>query len=163
MGRFRAPVRPRGGGYVVELGNDETAVVLRLTGELRELLAEERTDERARALLVRLFPVAYPDDDDREAEYQRLMRSELVTSKLAALEVVDDVLSGRRRTLDEADLVAFMQSVNSLRLVLGTMLDVTDDPAADEVAPGFEESGEYALYSYLSWLLEYTVRAMSGH
>jgi hypothetical protein len=39
------------------------------------------------------------------------------------------------------------------------MLGVTDDPDA-EVDPGREESAEYQLYSYLSWLLEWSVRAM---
>ena len=38
---------------------------------------------RARCCVVRLFPVAHPDDEEREAEYQRLMRDELVQSKLA--------------------------------------------------------------------------------
>jgi hypothetical protein len=55
-----------------------------------------------------------------------------------------------------------MQSVNSVRLVLGTMLEVSDEPDADEVRPGLEQSPEYALYSYLSWLLEHCVRALSG-
>ena len=43
-----------------------------------------------------------------------------------------------------------MQSVNSIRLVLGTMLDVTDDPDLDEVTPGHEDSAEYHLYAYLT-------------
>ncbi len=55
-----------------------------------------------------------------------------------------------------------MQSINSIRLVLGVMLDVSDDPDVDEVAEGQEDSPEYALYSYLSWLLEWCVRALSG-
>ena len=54
-----------------------------------------------------------------------------------------------------------MQSVNSIRLVLGTMLGVTDDPAAAEVTAGFEDTPEYHLYAYLSWLLEHTVRTIS--
>jgi hypothetical protein len=55
-----------------------------------------------------------------------------------------------------------MQSINSIRLVLGVMLEVTDDPDVDEVAEGYEDSPEYALYGYLSWLLEWCVRALSG-
>jgi hypothetical protein len=54
-----------------------------------------------------------------------------------------------------------MQSINSIRLVLGTMLGVSDDPDEDEVTPGLEGSAEYHLYAYLSWLLEHTVQALS--
>jgi hypothetical protein len=160
MSRFRPPVRAKGDGYVVDIGDDEAAIIRRLVSELRTLLTEEATDDAAKALVLRLFPTAYPDDDELEAEYQRLMRDELVTSKLAALDVVDAALTDRPARLDEAGLTAFMQSLNSIRLVLGTMLDVSDDPTADEVTPGLEQSPEYALYGYLSWLLEHSVRAL---
>lgn len=155
--RFRAPVRASGHGFVVDLGDDEAALVRRLLGELRQLVSDPEPDGEARELLARLFPVTHPDDPDAEAEYQRLMRDELVASKLASFELVDSTLAGDGR-LDEAGLVAFMQSVNSLRLALGTMLGVTDDPDA-EVDPANEDSAEYHLYGYLSWLLEWSVRA----
>ena len=61
-----------------------------LTGELRALLTDPDPGDEAQRLIVRLFPVAYPDDDEMEAEYQRLMREELVGSKLAALDAVDE-------------------------------------------------------------------------
>ena len=162
MSRFRAPVRRSGDGFVVDVGTDEATLISRLAGELRMLLSEEPDDPAAQALLARLFPAAYPDDDELEAEYQRLMREELVASKLAALAVVEQTMeAGSRRRLDEGELTAFMQSINSVRLVLGTMLAVSDDPSAEEVAAGLEDSPEYALYGYLSWLLEHCVRALS--
>ena len=43
-----------------------------------------------------------------------------------------------------------MQSVNAIRLVLGTMLGVTDDPTSDEVDEQLERSPEYHLYAYLA-------------
>ena len=161
MSRFRGPVRAKGGGYVIDLGTDETALVRRLTGELRALLTDSDPSEEAAQLIVRLFPVAYPDDDEMEAEYQRLMREELVQSKLAALDVLDDAL-GVRTVIDEGQLVAVMQSINSIRLVLGAMLDVSDDPDTGAGAEDSEDSAEYALYSYLSWLLEWCVKALTG-
>ncbi len=161
MSRFRSPVRRKGDGFVVDLGADETAVVRRLIGEIRELLIHPEPDDEAQTLIARLFPVAYPDDDEMETEYQRLMRDELVQSKLAAFDVIDGALRART-TIDEGQLVAVMQSINSIRLVLGVMLDVSDDSDAGEVAEGFEDSPEYALYGYLSWLLEWCVRALTG-
>lgn len=157
---FKRPIRRRGDGFVVDLGDDESELIGRLTGQLRSLLTDDDPDEDARELLVRLFPVAYPTDDDMEAEYQRLMRDDLVQSKLAALDAVDSAL-GTSETIDEGRMIAVMQSINSIRLVLGVMLDVSDDPDIDEVDEQREDSPEYALYGYLSLLLEWCVEALS--
>jgi Domain of unknown function (DUF2017) len=159
--REAAPVRADGDGFVVTLGPDETALVRRLIGELREILTDETPNSEARALLVRLFPVVHADDPEAEAEYQRLMRDELVQSKLAAFAIVDEILGSPTR-IDEGRLMAFMQSVNSIRLVLGTMLGVSDEPDLPEVTPGFEDAPEYHLYVWLSWLLDHIVGALSG-
>jgi hypothetical protein len=161
MSRFRPPVRAKGDGFVVDLGADESALIRRLVGELRSMLTDPEPDDSDQVLLARLFPVVHHDDEEMEAEYQRLMRDELVQSKLSAFDIVDTTLSGDGR-VDEGELMAVMQSINSLRLVLGTMLGVTDDPDADEVTPGLEDSAEYHLYGYLSWLLEWCVRALGG-
>ena len=161
MSRFRPPVRAKGERFVIDLGDDESALIRRLVGELRAMLTDPEPDDSSQVLLARLFPVAHHDDDELEAEYQRLMRDELVQSKLSAFDIVDATLAGDGR-VDEGELLAVMQSINSLRLVLGTMLGVTDDPDADEVTPGLEDSAEYHLYGYLSWLLEWCVRALSG-
>jgi hypothetical protein len=158
-------VRETGDGFVIELGEDETLLVARLLDELRQLLTNPSPDSSERLLTVRLFPVTQPDDEAAEAEYQRLMRDELVQSKLEAIARVESVLKAERRSdrvVDEAGLVAFMQSLNAIRLVLGTMLGVTDDPTQDEVVGHMENSPEYHLYAYLSWLLEHCVRTVSG-
>lgn len=165
MRRRRSPVRESGNGFLIELGEDEAMLVTRLLDELRQLLTNPSPDSSEQLLIVRLFPVAHPDDEDEEAEYQRLMRDELVESKLEAIASVERVLAAERRSdrvVDELGLVAFMQSLNAIRLVLGTMLGVTDDPTEDEVDEQLERSPEYHLYAYLSWLLEHCVRAASG-
>ena len=145
------------GRYVLHLGKDERALLARLLGELRELV----NDPVESSVVRRLFPAVYPDDAEREAEYQRLMREDLVSSRLAAVDVVESVLggSGRRVTLDDAQMQAFVQSVNAVRLVLGTLLDVGEDE--DESRPELASSPEYQLYAYLSWLLDSAIQAMS--
>jgi hypothetical protein len=159
VSRFRGPIRRSGDGYRIAVDAEEAGLIRRLAGELRALLTD--SDPEALVLVGRLFPTAYPDDDEAEAEYQRLMREELVASKLAALDIVDAALAEDAAPLDEGGLVAVMQSINSVRLVLGTMLDVSDDPDGEEVHPGMEQSPEYALYGYLSWLLDHCVRALT--
>ena len=61
--------------------------------------------------------------------------------------------------LSEAETIAFMQSINAIRLVLGSMLDITDDESAD-VADA-SNTPEHRLYDFLSWILEWTVRSLS--
>ena len=147
--------------WELHLPDEHRQVVAQLVGELRALL----TDDDARSpLVLRLFPPAYPDDEEKEAEYQRLMREELVTSRVAQLDLAASLIGpdGPDR-LSESDVVALMQSVNAIRLVLGTMLDVDeddDDEPADDVPE--DEAHARQLYGFLSWLLEWTVRSMSG-
>lgn len=171
MNPFRGPVKRRDDGFVLRLGDDGTALLLRLLGELRSLLTTD--DESAQALTRRLYPVTHPDDPEMEAEYQRLMREELVASRLSSLDLVEAALTSGDR-LDEAAMTAFARSLNSLRLVLGVMLGIDDDhtddadddddsePLDDGVDEALEGSPEHHLYDYLSWLLEHSIRALSG-
>ena len=153
----RRPIRRTRQGYRIELSDDERAVLVRMVDELAGLL-------RAGEAPQRLFPTAYPNDPERDEEYQRLMRDELLSSRLASIEVMHMMLAGGDPTADltftESQLVSFMQSLNALRLVLGEMLDVGEDPD-HEVAEGLRDSPEHHLYQYLSWLLEWCVRALS--
>jgi hypothetical protein len=144
-------------GYVLRIAPQERALVIRLLGELSELLSSP-AEQPATA---RLFPVVHPDDAEREAEYQRLMRDELVSSRLAAIASVTKVLEGsaKKVTLSEEQLTSFMQAVNGVRLVLGTILDVSED---DDVVEIEDHVPEYQLYAYLSWLLDSAVVAASS-
>lgn len=156
--------RSRGGGaYVLKLGPDERALVSRLLGELRSLLLQPPGDGPGAAVTKRLFPVVHPDDPDSESEYQRLMRDELVASRLAGINSVDAVLSadGKKVSFDEDQLVVFMQAVNAVRLVLGTLLDVSEDD--DEAQPDDSPlAPERHLYGFLSWLLDGAVHTLAG-
>jgi hypothetical protein len=156
--KFVAPVEAVNGGWRINLDDDERNLLLRLMAELRELLIGPDDN----VLIRRLFPVAYPDDDEKEAEYQRLMREELVASRLAAIESVTRTIdpASAKVLLDEGATVAFMQSINAIRLVLGSMLGITDDESADRADE--TDTPEHHLYDFLSWLLEWTVRSLSS-
>jgi len=157
--RFVAPVEAVRGGWRITLDDEERKLLVRLMGELRALLTGPADNE----LLRRLFPVAYPEDEEKEAEYQRLMREELVASRLAAIEsvsrTIDPAGDRARQVLDEGETIAFMQSINAIRLVLGSMLGITDGESADDADS--VDSPEHNLYDFLSWLLEWTVRSLS--
>ena len=147
---FRSPIRrQRGGDYRFTISDDERQLVLDLVRQLRELLT---TDSPA---LRRLFPPPYGDDDERNAGYAVLAGSELVERRLAALEVIETTIDAE--TLTEEQLQTWMRSVNDLRLVLGTLLDIRDD---EQPVSGADET-MVAVYEYLGQLLELTVQALT--
>src|SRR3954465_15742558 len=115
FGRQRRRVLARQGRYVIRLDDRERELIRELLRELRELLALSPDDPRVR----RLYPAAYADDSERENEYRRLTREEPRSGRPARRDEV-------ARTVDESvvspyQLTAWMQAVNTLRLILGTM------------------------------------------
>jgi hypothetical protein len=147
-------------GYVVHLQREEIELVVRLLGELRALITS--TDPQHAPLLRRLFPPAYhlSDDAEAEGEFQRLMHDDLVASRVTGIEMVESALS-ENRPLDEGEVNGFMQSLNSVRLVLGTLLDVSEDEDPAAISDDDPMVNEHHLYTFLSWLLESTVLALS--
>jgi Domain of unknown function (DUF2017) len=151
----RDRVRRRGEGrYQVRLRPNERVLVADLVGQLREQLLASTDDPAVR----RLFPPAYPNDAERDAGYQVLTRDELLEHRLSALDVVERTLDGNE--LDHAEMTAWMGTLNALRLVLGTRLDV------DEVLPDLDQADPmapaYAVYEYLGWLLSQVIDVLDA-
>jgi Domain of unknown function (DUF2017) len=145
--------RTRDGDYRVRLSDHERDLLRTLPGQLRVLIAEDDPS------LLRLFPPAYADDLEADAEYRRLVRDGLVDGKLAALSELERTAAADR--LDEAQLGAWLGALESLRLALGTQLDVTED-TYDAFDPRDPRAPELALYGWLSWLQDQVVRALSA-
>ena len=80
------------------------------------------------------------------------MHEELVASRTAAIDTVEASIGAKE--LDEAQAAAWMTSLNSVRLVLGTMLDVSEETDVAMVGDEDPDVQAYALYAYLSLLLE---------
>lgn len=157
---FNRPVVERTAqGFVVRLGDQDVALLLRLLQELRGLLQSD--DPQVAPIVRRLFPPAYHLDDEADAEYQRFMREELVTSRLGGMDAVTDALQAGR-PLNDGEITGFMQALNNVRLVLGTLLDVGEDHDPTEIDDDHPMVAEHQLYNYTSWLLEMTVQAISG-
>ena len=160
MARKRAfipPIERVRNGFVFNIGSDERELVARLLTELSQLLMGESSDPR----LIRIFPPAYhlADDAEADAEYQRLMREELVASRLSGITTVNTALQGSG-PVDEETMISFIQAINGLRLVLGTMLDVVEDHDPDEIDEDDPLVSEHHLYNFLSWLLDWAVQAL---
>ena len=142
------------GGYTLQLPADERALLRSLPAQFREVL---QTDDPS---LRRIFPPAYTDDDDANDEFQRLMREELLEGKLAALEIVEQTANADHLT--EAQLEGWLGALESLRLFLGTQLDVSEAMYAVALDPDDPSAPALALYGYLSWLQEQAVEALSA-
>jgi uncharacterized protein DUF2017 len=155
-GFFRRP-RPRitrsgPGRFRLRLPDEERALLRRLLPSLEELVAAGDPSTR------RLFPTAYHDDPEKEREYQDLMRDELVASRRSAIELVERTMDDDEIDLEGLD--RWMEAINSIRLVIGTRLDVGEE--LYEPDPDDPDAASYAVYHYLGWLLEYAVQAMSA-
>lgn len=160
----RPPIQRTSNGFRINLDVEERELIHRLLGELRDLLTEPDVDDER---LRRLFPSAYhqPQDAEYDKEFRRLMRDEIITSRLAGLDLVTESLAPKLSappTLSEAQMSALLQALNGVRLVLGTMLDVSEDHDLTEIADDHPLVGEYHLYDFLSWVLDSSVRAMQG-
>ncbi|MEY4165019.1 MAG: hypothetical protein RLZ84_264 [Actinomycetota bacterium] len=150
------PVSRRDDGtFTINLNDDERSAFVKFFSEFEELLTGDTRDENLR----RLFPVAYHDDHENDGEFQRLMHDDLVASKLASLNVSLRIMSASEDDIvSEADVLQLMTTLNGLRLVLGTMLDVgEDDGDIDDDDP---LAGQRHLYEYIGWLLEWVVAGL---
>lgn len=145
------PIRREGEMFVVEVPRQAVDLIETLCSELEMLLGS------GSPLLERLFPPPYGDDTERNEGYSALAGPELVEHRLEALATVRTVLSSQRVTEDQ--FMAWMRSLNDMRLVLGTMMDITedDDPAA--LDPRHAQA--FDVYEFLEVLLELTVSALT--
>jgi hypothetical protein len=143
--------RRRDGRFDINLSTDQRNFLRAYLDQLRDLLLADDPNLR------RLFPVAHADDPEQEAAYQQLVHGQMIEARFAAIEAVEATLDAT--DVDEAALTGWMQSVNALRLVLGTVLDVSEEPR--QVQPGDADFEAYVLYEELGWLLHHIVTALA--
>jgi hypothetical protein len=136
----------------VELPAEERDVLAALPSQLRDAL------DAGEPTLYRLFPPAHAEDDAANEDYARLVGPGLVDGKLQALSELER--TAHATTLDEDELGAWLGGVESLRLVLGTQLDVSEETYAAFDADD-PDASRLALYHWLSWLQEEVVQALA--
>jgi hypothetical protein len=144
--------RTADGTYEVDLPDAVRSILQSSLDQLRDLLMADDP------VLRRLFPPAYADNPTREKDYQAMMHGELIEARFAAIDDVEGSL--RADVVDEATLTSWMQSINALRLVIGTALDISED----EVAPvrGDADGDQRLLYQLLTEVLAEILHALSG-
>ena len=124
--------RRRDGSYRVRLPAEERDILAALPGPLREAL------DAGEPTLYRWFP-----PDGKRAALSELERT------------------AHAESLTEEELRTWLGGLESLRLVLGTQLDVSEESYGplDRKDP---DAPRLALYHWLSWLQEEVVQALSA-
>jgi Domain of unknown function (DUF2017) len=145
-------------GLRLTIDDHSREVVIHLLGELRgELLqAKSASVSELAPHMKRLFPAAYHNDEQRNEEYRRLTHADLADSHVSA---VDDAIAllAPQRVFTTGDLERFVRAINAMRLVLGTLLDVSEDEP-DEVSEDNPTALQREVYDYLGWLLHSTLQ-----
>ena len=158
----RGPIlRNVDGSYLLSVERSDREVLRQLFGQFRDILTDGQESETVK----RLFPTAYHQDPHHDLEYQRFMRSELLASHIHSIDqvrnVIDKASNDDELTITQVDLDALMKATNGVRLLLGTVLAVSEDDHddVDESDPTF---GQHQLYGYLGWLLDWLVTVQIG-
>lgn len=136
--------------FVLALPQGLAAILVQLGGEMRDLLTSDAE------VVYRVFPVAYPDDDEREEGYQAMVRGQLIERHQAGIDLLAETATADALSADE--LSRWMTTTNAIRLILGTALDVDEDTDLDldEDDPRFPVQ---QLYFVLSELLSHIIVA----
>jgi hypothetical protein len=150
---------------VVSLAPEEMALLQDLPAQLREVLEGPANDPATK----RLFPNAYLDPTEEEAEsmYEALVQPDLSRQRLDAIDLVTAsfpraVVAGEWReiALTPEDVAAWLGVLNDLRLVLGTRLEVTEEPRS--IAPDDPNLAAATIYDWLTSLQGELVEQLLG-
>lgn len=153
---FRPRIRRIGEGrYLVDLDDDERALLGHLVESLRDALVGGPSDSTRR-----LFPPGYANDPEREAEYRELIGDSLLEKRLADLDVLET--SAAATELDEDAINGWMGAINSMRLVLGTNLDITEDLNIDDLDEDDPRLPGLVVYHLLTQYVGEIVHALAG-
>ncbi len=162
-------------GQLIELLRNESATAGHETDSLESLLDfSGPTTEPDDPVLARLFPTAYPDDEEAAGDFRRFTESTLRDGKAGAAAAIIDALeeSGLTTTpedgtfidveLDENDALTWMRSFTDMRLAIATRLGVEEGDedywlALDDEDP---RSQVHDIYDWLGYLQETLIQSV---
>jgi hypothetical protein len=178
------------GVVTADVSELEAAVLTSVTGQLLQLLGQQDApdDDPLAALvglsggevqrpddpaLARLLPDAYRPDAGADpgfdvveaaAEFRRYTEPDLRAGKRAhaatVLETLARLPAAGRLELARPEADAWLGTLNDLRLVLGTRLQVTDDPDEQPVPRSEDVAHALHVYGWLGWLQESLIECL---
>lgn len=181
MGTFKGFVKFSEDSYLLDVSESERDVLINLSGQLIEILAERvdaaQSDPLAKMIgitghdsppddevLMRLLPNAYADPVDA-SEFRRYTESDLRTKKAQhAMQVRSQLMELENGSilLDSEGALAWLGAINDIRLALGVRLKVDESSheRLELLAPEDPMHAVFAVYSWLGWLQESLVLAL---
>jgi hypothetical protein len=185
----------RGGGAVATFTGFEADLLRSLASQLVELLRNESaapggedpleqlldfsgpTTEPDDPVLARLFPTAYPEDEEAAGEFRRFTESSLRDNKARAAVLIIETLEDAGLPpeldkdglvfdveLDQAAALSWLKSFTDIRLALATRLGVEEgDEDYWEALPDDDPRAHvHDIYDWVGYLQETLVQALSG-
>lgn len=160
--------KKRDGRIDLTLERAEADLIEGLPEQLLALYEGERTDPARQ----RLFPRAYldPTEEEAETQWEELVHPDLLAGRLAALERLRGSLAGAepaRRDrivvhIQPDDVNAWLSVLNDARLALASRLGVSEDTDLMELDPSDPESAGKAAYAWLTYLQGELVETLLG-
>lgn len=163
-------------GQIIELLRNEKAVA-ETEDPLEQLLDfSGPTTAPEDPVLARLFPTAYPDDEDAAGDFRRFTEGQLRDGKAAAAATIIDSLESAGLPdqpedglfidleLDNPTALSWMRSFNDMRLAIGTRLEVEegDEDFWESLPEEDPRTQVHDIYQWLGYLQETLVDAVSG-
>jgi Domain of unknown function (DUF2017) len=187
----------KSGLVIAEFSGIEAELLRSLASQLVELLRNEAaeprddldpfeamldfsgpTNEPDDPVLARLFPTAYPDDEEAASEFRRFTEGSLRDGKSRSAAVIIDTLEEAGLPpqltedglhfdveLDEPTAVSWLRSFTDIRLALATRLGVEegDEEYWHELPDDAPEAQAHDIYEWVGYLQETLVEALSTH
>jgi hypothetical protein len=157
VSRSKEPISARRDGrYDIRLDPGVRAVLAAVATQVAGML------EHDRASTVRVFPPAYVGEDAEaaanERSYRELVDTALRTHHHEALDLL--VTTAEHDTLSAEELGTWLSAVETMRLTLGTRLDVSEDLRAPD--PNDPTAPEFAVYELLGAVQTAIVDALAA-
>jgi Domain of unknown function (DUF2017) len=182
----------RSGHLIATFSGFEADLLRSLASQLVELLSNERavpaeaidpleamldfsgpTSAPEDPVLARLFPTAYPDDEDAAAEFRRFTEGSLRDGKAATASGVIDALEEAGLptdpthldlTIDEGPAHDWLRSFTDMRLALATRLEVEegDEEYWHALPDDDPRARAHDIYEWVGYLQETLVEALSS-
>lgn len=181
MSTFKGFVKFSEDSYLLDVSESERDVLINLSGQLIEILAERvdaaQSDPLAKMVgitghdsppddevLLRLLPNAYADPVDA-SEFRRYTESDLRTKKAQHAMLVRSQLMEMENgsiLIDSDGALAWLGAINDIRLALGVRLKVDESSheRLEFLSPEDPMHAVFAVYSWLGWLQESLVLAL---
>jgi len=181
MTTFKGFIKFSEDSYILDVSESEKDVLINLSGQLIEILAEridvQHSDPLAKMVgitghdsppedevLMRLLPNAYADPVDA-SEFRRYTESDLRTKKAQHAMLIRSQLMEVEHgsiLLDSEGALSWLGGLNDIRLALGVRLnvDANSHERLELLSPDDPMHAVFAVYSWLGWLQESLVLAL---